>query len=414
MGRRRRKKRKSHVFGEHGSKVWAWEEPSGVWYLGWYDPNVGREVKESLRTRDEEEARRVGARKAEERRQGVDLRKAVRSTTAAIVFELYLKYRSPDKGAYCRAQDERLRRMYERFLGADFDLRHYSRREHDEFIRQRTSGEIDANGRYVADPDARVQVSPGTTGQDLAVLHAVFSWGMRFRDDNGQLLFKENPMRGLPIPKEKNPKREIATTDRVEAIRENAPKVLMRVEWNGSREYRESFLPEIFDLVVEQGRRIGAVCSLHTRDLRLDRTENEPYGATVWPADTDKMGKEWRCPLTERARHAVFRALRKREMVGEGWLFPAAKDRTRPVSVEQASTWMRKAEELAGLPRLDGTCFHSYRRLWATVRKDLPDVDVAQAGGWASLTALKTAYQRPDAATIRRVVMHQAELRELR
>ncbi len=30
------------------------------------------------------------------------------------------------------------------------------------------------------------------------------------------------------------------------------------------------------------------------------------------------------------------------------------------------------------------------------------------------LAALKTAYQRPDAATIRRVVMHQAELREVR
>ncbi len=76
--------------------------------------------------------------------------------------------------------------------------------------------------------------------------------------------------------------------------------------------------------------------------------------------------------------------------------------------------WLRMAEELAGLPRLDGTCFHAYQRLWATVRKDLPDVDVAQAGGWSSLAALKTAYQRPDAATIRRVVMHQAELREVR
>jgi integrase len=300
------------------------------------------------------------------------------------------------------------------FLGADFDLRHYSRREHDGFIRQRTLGEIDANGRYVADPDTRVRVCPGTAGQDLAVLHAVFNWGMRFRDDNGRLLFKENPMRGLPIPKEKNPKREIATTDRVEAVRENAPKVRMRVEWNGSREYRESFLPEIFDLVVEQGRRIGAVCSLHTKDLRLDRTEDEPYGAIVWPADTDKMGKEWRCPLTERARDAVFGALRKREMVGAGWLFPAAKDKSKPVRIEQAESWLREAEKLAGVEHLDGTCFHAYRRLWATLRKDLPDVDVAQAGGWSSLAALKTAYQRPDAATIRRVVMHQAELRELR
>ncbi len=77
-----------------------------------------------------------------------------------------------------------------------------------------------------------------------------------------------------------------------------------------------------------------------------------------------------------------------------------------------------KAHDLRGLLSSTGrtfwALFHSYRRLWATVRKDLPDVDVAQAGGWASLAALKTAYQRPDAATIRRVVMHQAELREVR
>lgn len=42
-------------------------------------------------------------------------------------------------------------------------------------------------------------------------------------------------------------------------------------------------------------------------------------------------------------------------------------------------------------PNLDpqeGTLWHAYRRLWASSRKDLPDVDVAQAGGWSSLEAL--------------------------
>lgn len=61
-----------------------------------------------------------------------------------------------------------------------------------------------------------------------------------------------------------------------------------------------------------------------------------------------------------------------------------------------------------------GTLWHAYRRLWATARKDLPDVDVAQAGGWASLEALKVAYQRPDDATMLRVVQHDTEVREVR
>ncbi len=57
--------------------------------------------------------------------------------------------------------------------------------------------------------------------------------------------------------------------------------------------------------------------------------------------------------------------------------------------------------------------FHAYRRLWASARKDLPDVDVAQAGGWSSLQALKSAYQQPDERTMLKVVTHDAELREV-
>jgi hypothetical protein len=49
-----------------------------------------------------------------------------------------------------------------------------------------------------------------------------------------------------------------------------------------------------------------------------------------------------------------------------------------------------------------------------SVRKDLPDVDVAQAGGWSSLDALKQACQQPDDATMLRVVEHETELREVR
>ncbi len=81
---------------------------------------------------------------------------------------------------------------------------------------------------------------------------------------------------------------------------------------------------------------------------------------------------------------------------------------------QQASCWLVRAENLAGLEPLEGTLWHAYRRLWATARKGLPDVDVAQAGGWSSLDALKVAYQRPDSETVLRVVTHGFELREVR
>ncbi len=76
-----------------------------------------------------------------------------------------------------------------------------------------------------------------------------------------------------------------------------------------------------------------------------------------------------------------------------------------PLSLRSTRAYRRS------LGRVD---LHAFRRLWASARKDLPDVDVAQAGGWSSLEALKQAYQQPDDATMLRVVTHQAELREVR
>ncbi len=63
---------------------------------------------------------------------------------------------------------------------------------------------------------------------------------------------------------------------------------------------------------------------------------------------------------------------------------------------------------------LRGTLWHSYRRKWATERKHMPDVDVAQAGGWKSTVSLKTSYQQADTETTLRVVLGAGELREAR
>jgi integrase len=53
-----------------------------------------------------------------------------------------------------------------------------------------------------------------------------------------------------------------------------------------------------FEIVVGTGRRISAVCSLRMEDLELDPTERTPWGAIVWPEDTDKMAKR----VSERGR----------------------------------------------------------------------------------------------------------------
>ena len=82
------------------------------------------------------------------------------------------------------------------------------------------------------------------------------------------------------------------------------------------------------------------------------------------------------------------------------------------LSQRLASTWLRKAERLAGLPPQAGSLWHAYRRKWATERKHLPDVDVAAAGGWKDLGVLQTAYQQVDEVTLYRVVSEPTALRE--
>jgi integrase len=113
-------------------------------------------------------------------------------------------------------------------------------------------------------------------------------------------------------------------------------------------------------------------------------------------------------------RDAIRSALRKLGQVGGGWLFPAPHDPRQPVRYEQVRQWLRRAERLAELQPLEGGVWHPYRRLWASARKGLPDIDVMQAGGWSSSQSLKAAYQHPDDATMLQVVTHQAELREVK
>jgi integrase len=246
--------------------------------------------------------------------------------------------------------------------------------------------------------------------KDFVWLRAVCRWATDFRDDNDVLLLDQDPTKGLEIPSEKNPARPVATHDRVDAIRAvyHEPRMM-----RGGAAV-ETYLPELFEIIVGTGRRVGAVCALRFEDLDLKRTESAPWGAITWPEDTDKMEKEWRCPISGRVRDAVEAAIRKRRRVGNGPLFPDPKNPELSIGYNHARTWLQSAERKAGLEPQKGSSWHAYRRLWASCRKDLPDVDVAQAGGWASLEALKKAYQRPDDATMLKVVTHETELREVR
>ena len=203
--------------------------------------------------------------------------------------------------------------------------------------------------------------------------------------------------------------RPVATQDRFEVLRAVSDTHLMQVRWGGDVRVRRSYLSELLDIVNGTGRRISAVCQLRYRDLRL---ESGPHGAICWPADTDKQGRESLVPIGPSVRGAIDRIARDRPGIGDACLFPAPGDPEEPISRHLASKWLAAGEKLADLDPQKGSRWHAYRRKWATERKHMPDVDVAAAGGWASLEALKRSYQQADQETMLSVVLGAGELRE--
>lgn len=56
-----------------------------------------------------------------------------------------------------------------------------------------------------------------------------------------------------------------------------------------------------------------------------------------------------------------------------------------PLGLKLAAYWLKRAYELSGVPKSDGSLWHAFRRLWATERKVK---NVAAAGGWKDVTTL--------------------------
>lgn len=86
--------------------------------------------------------------------------------------------------------------------------------------------------------------------------------------------------------------------------------------------------------------------------------------------------------------------------MGDVPLFPAPRDTSKCLRRETAATWLIKAESLAGLPKINGGVYHPYRRLFASERRHLPDLDVAAAGGWKDPETMRKSYQRSDAVAV--------------
>jgi hypothetical protein len=85
----------------------------------------------------------------------------------------------------------------------------------------------------------------------------------------------------------------------------------------------------------------------------------------------------------------------------------------RPLHRTTVSGWLKRAERLAGLPKLHGGSWHPYRRRWASERKHLPLTDVAAVGGWTDTTTIMRCYQTPDIETMEAVATSPRRIKQI-
>lgn len=149
---------------------------------------------------------------------------------------------------------------------------------------------------------------------DLVALNIMLNWATRERKSDGTPLLAYNPMRGIRLPVEKNPRRTIERYDRYIKLM----RVAADVDWR---------LPVVLALAESTGQRISAILHLRREDLALERL---PYGWVHFPAEHQKNGCDHWVPLTRNTARLIRRHVLT--LRGDGvLLFPADKQPTQRV-----------------------------------------------------------------------------------
>ena len=122
-------------------------------------------------------------------------------------------------------------------------------------------------------------VGPRTIEADLVALRIMLNWATRQRNGVDRPLLQYNPLRGVKLPKEKNPLQPVETYDRYVKVVELA----RDVDWR---------LPAVLMLVESTGQRISSVLQLRRQDFEFERA---PNGGCTSGVSTRKQGTNIGC-----------------------------------------------------------------------------------------------------------------------
>ena len=379
MMARTNRSRRSYSAGEWGrNRVRVFSDPrTGIMQVEWRED--ARKMRRSLRHRDWARAKR----QADEIAAGLAESVATDVTeakpellTLKTLFDIYGEEVTPTKAERSWKYDQAAMKMFLRFFGQHRKAATLSQRDWDRFIRARRAGTTGGN---------RQPAGARTIQRDLKFLLAVLNWAARSRDEEGRLLLESNPLRGLKAPSEKNPLRVILTQAEYEALL----RVADEVDWR----YRVALV-----LAHETGHRIGAICQLRWSDIDLDTN------SIRWRGEHEKTGYEHRTPITSMAQAVLVEARRRNPGIGDAPVMPAPKEPSVCMTRWLASSWWKRAEELAGLDPKRGRGWHSLRRKFASDLMDLPLKVLCDLGGWKTAQTVLQCYQRPDEDRLRKAL----------
>jgi len=288
--------------------------------------------------------------------------------TLGTLFETYGEEVTPTKGGRSQKYDRGALQMFLRFFGKDRRPATLSQRDWDRFIRARRAGRVGLSD---------LPVSDRTVERDLRFLLAVLNWAARSRNEAGGLLLDSNPLKGLRVPREKNPTRVVLSQAEYEALL----RVSAEIDWR----FRVALV-----LAHETGHRIGAIRQLRWRDIDMGA------GVIRWRAEHEKSGFEHRTPVTDEALRVLEEARTENRRSGDAPVLPAPRDPAKSVGHPLVRDWWKRAEALAGLERKRGRGWHSLRRKFASDLMDQPLKVLCELGGWRTAQTVLQCYQRPD------------------
>lgn len=371
----------SYSVGERGrNRVRAYEDnKTGIIMLEFYEDRPGgiepTRRRVSLGHRDRNQAKQQADEAAAKLGRAEPLRP--QGLTLQTLFESYLGEVTPQKSESKRGHDLRATKMFLRFFGPDRLAHTLNVRDWDRFTEARRRGLVAPSGNLKMAGVGNRQIA-----YDLTFLRATLNWATLAGNGGGDPLLARNPLKGLHLPEEKNPKRPLLPHGRYEAMLQ----VGKEVDWR---------FKAMLVLAWETGHRSNSLRHLQWEDVDLST-------ATVrWKAEYDKAGREHTTPLSAVALGALGAARTHNPGLGGTWMFPAPKNASCPCSRYLLTKWWKKAESRAGLDPVPRLGWQGCRRSFATDLKNTPTSDLLRLGGWKCVQTLQKCYQQPDMVTMR-------------